>query len=255
MAAIVRTLWGCDGPKWGCTDLKFRWGKVWADINLQLKHPFFCKQHVYVYGEENAERLKAKNKENLEIKLINKSPFPDGLCDYTKKKTIRRPWHYKHELLLKAIEDHGEIFYCDWDVICYVKDINHALSFMGERDLVLSATRYYKKRFMYRGEKNSPRFGVSGNWMFTRNTNWPERVLETMKGKEHWAWHDEYVMTRLIDKDDGGWAGEKSWLLKWESPIMVQKETWAPWRLKSINGPEVKRNTPIPFTWHRLFSQ
>jgi len=250
MAAIIRTLWGCDGPE-------YRWRKVWKDVEWQLQKPCYVQQYVYVYGKENAKRLRALNVKNIEIVLVDKSPFPDGMRDHkrTEKGTPIRPWHYKHELLLKAIEDHGEIFYCDWDVSCYVKDIEQALSHIEGRDLVLSATRYYRKRFMYRGGDNSLRFGVSGNWLFTRNSKWCERVLKVMKGKEPWAWHDEYVMTRIIDEDNGGWAGEANWLLNWESPIMIQKSTYAPWEIISETEFEIKRASPVPFTWYKLFGQ
>ena len=252
MAAIIRTLWGCAGPI-------HRWSKVWLDVRIQLRRKCHCKQYVYVYGKDNANRLKDRGRKNIEIILVDDSPFPDGKIDHkrSEKGTPIRPWHYKHELLLKAVEDHGEIFYCDWDVTCLANSVDQALEYMEGRDLALSAVRYFKKRYMYR-EEHSPRFGVSGNWMFARGPEWFNRVLETMKKDEIWAWHDEYVMTRLIDQDyENNWIGEDNWLRKWESPIMIQKSSWEPWlRVKEkCTDFEIVRNTPIPFTWYKLFSQ
>ncbi len=249
MPTIVRVLWGEEVGTIG------RWAKVWTnDVVPRLKIDWTCPQSVYVYGKRNAELL--ADKTNCDVVLVNDNPFPDGMVDQVKHGQIRRPWHYKWQLLRQAIVDHGEVIYCDWDVTCLVGDIGLAFGLLESRDTHLSAYMYKRVRHPFREGYKAQRFACVGNWLHFRGTEFIDRMLSRMGSPGlPWSWHDEFTMGYMIDEDHGSWPGEEVWLNQYESPIMCQRNRRSPWTLVSDDGNVVRRKTPVPFEWHRLFCQ
>jgi hypothetical protein len=62
-------------------------------------------------------------------------------------------------------------------------------------------------------------------------------------------------MGHLIDEMHGGWPGEVFWLERYESPIMVQRHQRSPWQITQEDARFVRRLTPVPFVWEKLFVQ
>lgn len=232
-----------------------RWSKVMeGNVLPMLTHKRHCRQYAYVYGRINADRLAGM--ENLDVVMVNEMPYPDGKVDVKRNRQMRRPWHYKFELIKRAIEDHGEVIYCDWDVACLAKDIPSAFELLGDKDVHLSAYMYKKVRHQFRAAGVAQHLACTGNWLHFRGTEFVDRVLDCMRSERFpWFWHDEMTMGYMIDEDHGGWPGEDVWLQKYESPIMVQRHRRSPWPLVSDDGTTVIRKTPVPFVWTRLFCQ
>lgn len=251
MAAIVRVLWGEPGPEQ-------RFGKVWAnDVQRRLDEGLSCEQHVYVYGRDNADKLTKAHIPGLNIVLVDDDPFPDGLRDHRRESdgNIIRPWHYKLLLLKVALKYHNKIIYCDWDVRCLSEYVGVPFTFMDGREIALSAYMYKRPRFPDRATRRDKRFSPSGNWMYMTNSNFIEAILARMNKGNPWDWHDELVMGRYLDELHGGWMGEKTWLERYESPVMCQRENRTPWKLAYHHGNTIHRETPTPFLWWRYFTQ
>jgi len=246
VTAIIRVLWGSDVPEG-------RWIKVRRDVQAMLRHQFTCPQHVYVYGRSNADMF--NNVANCHTVLVNDNPFPDGQTDHRHQRTLRRPWHYKFQLLRQAVLDHGSVIYCDWDVICCVTDVAKAFATLEHREHSFSAYMYRRLRFPERTDHRAQRFVPVGNWLYFRGTAFIDRVLSWMSRDEPWAWHDELTIGRIIDSDHDGWPGDIVWLQDYESPIMCQRNGRSPWPLLTRDGNMVTRHTPIPFTWTKMFAQ
>ncbi len=247
MAAIVRVLWGCDVAGG-------RWSKVWnKDVLPRLKIDWDCEQHVYVYGAANVSGIEGKR--NCIVTLVDPSPFPDGRIDVRRGRVDVRPWHYKWQLIRRALEEHGEVIYCDWDVDVFVKHEQEAVAKMP-RDLDLSAFFYRRPRYTNRPDRWSQRFAVSGAWMHFRDMDYVDRVLGRMRVDDPRLWHDEFTMGVLLDEDHGNTVDQKIWLERYESPVMVQRHGRTPWKLISDDGRTVVRETPVgPFVWERMFGQ
>ena len=168
---------------------------------------------------------------------------------------MHRPWLHKIELLRRAVEDHGEIIYCDWDIVCLVNDLPGAFAQLEGRDYTLTAFWYKRLRRENRKTFRSRRISTSGNWIHCRGPEWLDRMLAIMRpDKEKWSWHDEFVMNHLVDSNHDGWPGEKIWLQKYESPIMCQLDCRSPWLIQSRKDGITIRKTPVPFAWTRLFA-
>ena len=169
MAAIVRTLWGESGDQWGLYE------RVLNDVRRgvqQIRYP----QCVYVYGTENERFLKDLGSPFLRVILVDPRPFPDGCRPYRRDLVLRVrfrrdwdvvcPWHYKHQLLLRAIRDNNEVIYCDWDVDCLTDDEELPFQMLKGRSLTLSAYIYLKSiRHPNRKTIRDKRIVVCGNWM------------------------------------------------------------------------------------------
>jgi len=248
MPAIIRTLWGENGPR-------HRWQKVWRrDVKPRLRRPWTCDQHVYVYGKDNADRLSQYKIPRCKVVLIDNDPFPFGKDEWGGH-YMHRPWLHKIELLRRAVEDHGEIIYCDWDIVCRVTDVPAAFGRLEGRPYNLTAFWYRRPREISRKTFRGRRISVSGNWIHCRGPEWLDRMLAIMRpDKEVWSWHDEFTMNHLIDQDHNGWPGEKLWLKKYESPIMCQLDCRSPWGVKKRKGDVTTRKTPVRFTWTRQFA-
>ena len=253
MGIFMRTLWGGD-VRHG------RWAKLLlTDIRKARVHSV-GHQYVYCYGKTNANFI---TKENLGTAVLcHDDPFPDGLIDRTRSidGNIIRPWHYKWQLIRKALEDHGEVIYADWDVFCRRTDHAYAFSQLAGREFTLSANVYQRPQQMpWRASARRARcFNVSGNWLHCKGFYWADLVLGRMDpNSDEMFWHDERTMSKLIDERHpdqlDGWHGDKVWLERYESPIMVQKMSRTYWPLVSDDGQFIIRDTPVPFQWERVF--
>lgn len=245
---LLRVLWG-EGSTPGS-----RWNRVW-NRNIRVSHigreqP--DEQHIYVYGQSNADILTKNGFSN--IKLVDKSPWPDGESDSPSLQyKFLRPWHYKFELIQEALQDHGKIVYCDWDVGYEHRDWNCVETSLADRESAFTAYWYKKSRHPSRKTRRDQRIAVSGSWLYFTNTTFVDEVLKAMNGPEEWAWHDEFTMGNLLDRKHGGWMGDVCWLENYESPIMVVTGYRSPWLLKVDDGYKVTRDTPINFEWKRIF--
>jgi hypothetical protein len=250
MPQIIRTLWGSETPV-------SRWIKLAkTDIPKTTVHSK-APHWVYVYGKENADLLTRYGHKN--IVLVDPDPWPDGNqdCQRNKGNDFYRPWHYKWQLILRAMQDHGEIIYCDWDVFCMEPDIARVFSLLQDRplDYTLALNCYMRpQRLPKRPDSNTRRFCVGGFWVHLRTSQFAEQVLERMSpDPAGMGWHDELVMSEMIDEFHGGWPGLEVWLQQYESPIMVSSSKRYPWNVVSDDGLYVMRETPIPFQWERVF--
>lgn len=249
MPAIIRVLWGNPTSS-------IQWIRVKKDVTRQVAS-FTVPQFAYVYGHENYNMLVKLGMDKLQIVLVHDNPYPDGKKDKRRGRYLMLPWHYKLELIRRALEHHDEIVYCDWDVDCFATSLSEVFHLLTKRDFTLSAYLYRKPRHPKRETNKEKRIGVSGNWIHLRGFDFLDEVVEEMKRTDTGLgnWHDEIAMGNLLDRKYGGWMGEETWLKKYESPIMVQQSHRCPWPAVADDGRTVAKKTPIPFTWTRLFTQ
>lgn len=252
MPAIIRTLWGSETPV-------SRWIKLAkTDIPKTTAHSR-AAHHVYVYGKANADLLTKFGHKN--IVLVDPEPWPDGLEDVQRvagANDFYRPWHYKWQLILRAMQDHSEIIYCDWDVFCMEPDLAKVFGKLQGRplDFTLTMNCYMRpQRTPWRQDHSTWRFCVGGFWAHLRTPQFAEDVLKNMNpDPAGMLWHDELVMSRMIDDRHGGdWPGLEVWLQNYESPIMVSQHKRQPYATVFDDGVFVRRNTPVPFQWERIF--
>ena len=251
MAVIIRTLWGAETPV-------SRWLKLAKhDIPRATAHSK-VDHHVYVYGKENADLLTRHGHKN--IVLVNPDPWPDGVQDVQRSagNDFYRPWQYKWQLILRAMQDHGEIIYCDWDIICLESDVSKIFQRLKNRplDFTLTMNCYMRpQRTLWRQNRSDWRFCVGGFWVHLRTPQFAEEVLRNMNpDPAGMLWHDELVMSKIIDDRHGGdWPGWVVWLQNYESPIMVSSHKRQPYITVRDDGKYVFRDTPIPFRWERIF--
>ncbi len=255
---IIRVFWGANRSL-------VRWDRLWIDVARQIRNGTACEQSVYVYGRENADRLKRLLDSHYKIELVSDDPYPFGIHDEIvpginylgQEGVLTRPWRYKHELLRCAIRDYGPVIYCDWDVQCLVKDVPAAFATLERDGFKLSAFRYKRREHHApKREGYAKQIVASGSWIYTRDDWLIGQILSAMRQTDNPRhWHDEWVMSDLVDSWHGGWPGESVWLEKYESPIMVQQHQHSPWPLLSHNKVknEMTRVTPVPFTWTVLF--
>jgi hypothetical protein len=156
------------------------------------------------------------------------------------------------------MQDHGEVIYCDWDIFCLEPDVPSVFARLEGRplDYTLSMNCYMRpQRTPWRKDKETWRYCVGGFWIHLRTPEFAERVLKAMDpDPAGMGWHDELVMSKMIDDQHGGdWPGLDAWLQNYESPIMVCPHKRQPWATVSDDGQFVKRDTPIPFQWERVF--
>ena len=249
MGAIVRVLWGIN--ELGCRLEKV----VRQDVCRRMLEPG-SKEYVYVYGVKNTELFTSNDR--YCVRLINYNPFPDRCHDVRirpNRRSMKRPWHYKWELLQRAVEEHGEIIYCDWDVRSLTEDADEAFSLLAGRNLTLSAYRYLvKSHAPDRATQAARKIVASGNWIHLRGMEFVDRVLAEMDWNHPKLWHDEVAIGSLLDKEYGGWMGDTTWLQQYESPIMVQRSKRVPWEFVRNDGQKIIRDTPVPFHWIKLFT-
>lgn len=249
MPAIVRTLWGSELPL-------SRWAKIArTDIPRGLAHtrpPVW----VYVYGKDNADlltRLGCKN-----VVLVDDNPWPDGMYDCKRGpgNDFYHPWHYKWNLIARAMADHGEVIYCDWDVFCLEADVPAIFARLERFPEFALALNYYGRpqRLPKRPDPHDRRYCVGGFWLYLRTARLLTDVLARMDpDPAGMKWHDELVMSEMIDEWHGGWPGERVWLERYESPIMCAPIKRYPWPVVEYGPQYVTRQTPIPFRWERVF--
>lgn len=240
---VVRVLWG-DSRAEG-------WTRVWYSdvIKWRSREPHPDHQWVYVYGRENADLLTKIKVPN--VVLVDPLPWPNGQIDTNR--AGKRPWRNKFELLAKALKDHGEVIYCDWDVGYRRQDLGYVESKLAGRKTTLAAFRYSRPRHPER--KRGSHFGVTGAWIHMRGLRFVRTVLDSMvTDDEEWAWHDELAMGHVLDRQNDGWVGEERWLREYESPLFVVPECWSPWKRLTDDGFTVTRKTPVPFVWERVFA-
>lgn len=248
--AIVRVIWGDDRP--GC-----RWHKSMKEVRHTLTRSDF-PHHVYVYGKATADELSMYPQ--LTVHLVNDDPFPDGRVDHQVGRNTIIPWHYKHELILAAFRDHNRVIYCDWDVSINLKDESEALPLLENRPLALTAFMYRRRRpFLIPRSGVACHINVSGSWIYQAGPSFSQQVLMRMNdGAIGYSWHDEMVMNDVVDSWYNGWMGEEVWLNTYESPVVVLGNRRSPWAFNwsqcdsSYNI--VTRETPVPFSWHSMFT-
>jgi len=249
MGAIVRVLWGINEPD--CRLQKV----MQQDVSCRVNEPG-GKEYVYVYGVKNAAFFAGKDR--YCVRLIDHNPFPDGCQDVyfrRHRKSMKRPWHYKWELLQHAIKEHGEVIYCDWDVRCLVEDADEAFSMLDGRTLTLSAFKYHiRSHAPDRATQAARKMVASGNWIHLRGMEFVDRVLAKVDWNHPILWHDETAIGFLLDEEHGGWMGDIMWLQQYESPIMVQRGKRIPWNFVRNDGEKIIRDTPVPFHWVKLFT-
>ena len=264
MSAVVRVLWGEERPD-------SRWIKARRDVWHASRRRESCPFHIYVYGKDNVELLTKMGFSGRRIHLVHDDPYPDGKCDEVigvdnkGKNLFRHPWHYKHQLILKAIENHGPVIYCDWDLTIVCRDPSDAFGLLGDRRFAFMSYKYRRpQRTLVARDADTSRIRPSGAWLYCRDSYIPDMVLEGMVRKDHHlSWHDEEILNDLIDTWHNGWPGDEVWLRTYESPVVVcGRNPWItpgqPWQIvgKDPSGQykAVRLDTPIPFTWYGMFS-
>ena len=256
MSAIVRVLWGDDREHSRQPHV------INSYVKPQLAREKFCPQWVYVYGKNNADLLTRAKIKEFNVVLVDPDPFPDGIAPHNLKYRNARgrmrslhvhPWHNKPKLLLKALEDHGEIIYCDWDVDINIDDPQEAFDALGDRKMTFSISYYSHAQYRDRPTEYERRSMPSGCWIHAKGSEFIQAVLDRLLAGEFDSWHDEYAMRAEIELRHGGWPDEVTWLREFESPIMGQRAKKTPWEFVSFDGTVMKRKTPIPFEWNCMF--
>lgn len=266
MPVIVRVLWG-DDREYGR-----RSHIVNSHVMPHLWQKKHCPQWIYVYGKDNADLLTRAKIKGWKIVLVDPDPYPDGRTFWFQKrppgfhqrphpvkgrkpKYLVHPWHNKIRLLLKALEDHGEIIHCDWDVICLVNDPKEAFDVLGDREMTFSMS-YYTKQHMMCPEKDTAwerQSMPAGCWIHMKGTEFIQATLDRLLSGKVSGWHDERAMRSEIELRHGSWPDEVTWLREFESPIMMHRAGKTPWKLTLYDGKIARRETPIPFEWKVMF--
>jgi len=252
MIPLVRTLWGGIGPG-------YRWSKIIEDVRHPTHGQCSMPTFVYCYGTNNANLVSDLRLPKCEVVLVNPHPFPNDQHDIKTKRGWIRPWTHKIHLLQRALDDHGQLIYADWDVFFKPSRPEFVQAMFDElpkHDFLLSFFTYW--RAIYRERPRTPdstrmqRSGASGNWMYLRGREFIDEVDRRMDENN---WHDEWVMSRLIDEMEGGFCTEERWLERYESPYMKQKNKRRPWHNQMTRGGVVTADTPVPFEWYPVFQQ
>ena len=250
MAVIVRALWGADSPV-------SRWRKTTtSDIPRCVSHTR-APQVCYVYGRANADFLTRRKQKN--VVLLDDDPWPDGCEDVQRNlgNDFYRPWHLKWQIIERAVADHGEVIYCNWDVFCMESDVARIFDRLAERplDFTLSLNCYSRPQRLPWRDRADRYYCAGGYWIHTRSDWLPRQMLRRMSADPAgMLWHDELVLSALIDElHDGRWPGLTTWLERYESPIMVPPLKRSPWPITVNALGYVERKTPIPFRWERIF--
>jgi len=249
---LVRTLWGENGRG-------FRWPKIVKDVKQPRHKHCLLPTFVYCYGQDNAHLVSEMKLPRCEVVLADTRPFPDGACDHQVKGRWHRPWHYKVHLLQQAASDHGQLIYADWDVFfepTRPEFIQAMLDELPSHRFLLSIFAYWRVLYRERPRTDEStrmqRSGASGNWMYLQGREFIDEVERRMDEKN---WHDEWVMSRLIDEMEGGFCSEERWLERYESPFMKQKDKRCPWPNCNDEGGVFTADTPVPFQWTPVFRQ
>jgi hypothetical protein len=245
-------VWGDSRP--GC-----RWHKITAEVIYAAARKEPCHQHVYVYGRNNLD-LVNEHLPHWTATMVDPHPFPDGEEDRFDGRITRIPWHYKHELILRAVRDHGPVIYCDWDVQVVADQPEEIFRELEQKQFALTAFYYKRPRpFKFPRNGRERHINASGAVIYTRNQLLPETVLEKMRRMEcDWHWHDEMAMNDAIDEIHGGWPGEDEWLRRYENPVVGLGDRRSPWGKSTgdcVAGDKfvrVRRWTPVPFEWHQM---
>lgn len=258
---VLRTLWGVEGRTIGWETAKSNkvlWNrrvKTEQEIHRASRR-ISPEQVVYVYGTKNADIVKRLGHR---VVLLHDDPFPDGKGDRVQDNGVElyHPWHYKHQMIKQALQDHGSLIYCDWDTSYHPNYFELAQRLLENMDKAFSMFMY--RRTVRHPNRTHPIFRkcvASGSWLYFTNSEFVDKVLERMSQPGDRNWHDEYVMGDLLDEQYGGWMGEEEWLRKYESPVRCFKALRTPWggKMKPLDAMRVTIDDPVQFTWHRIFA-
>ena len=261
--AIIRVIWG--GPVKGRPDE--RWEKIWDDVRACREREDPDTFSVYVYGKENFRRLKEMGFSYVYI--VDPRPYPRWIDHHRQGDGwIARPWRYKIELIRQAVLDYDQIIFCDWDVERHVP-IHHAFAAVDDRPYLLTLMRYSQIRDLWGKTQHRSwkeriyhpqNLCVSGCWMYLKGTDWIDSVLKRMPTEPVDRVDDEEMALshQIRDQHGGKWPGERTWLRRYESPIMLMRYH-SPWRLgeetEVEDGPNYyETRTATPFRWTKMFS-
>jgi len=204
MRGFIRCVWGIYDNSHRITA---RRQKIDADIQRIKANKFNEPFKVYVYGEDNFNRIQ---KEGFDCFMVDKYPNPFDL--------IKHQYRHKLELIKYAMEVDGydELVYMDWDCVPVKKlPVNFWEECAKKSEIQACFQQYFRKKCFWR--KNSDfRKVLNGGFVYLRDKNIPSEVIkiwETMKQD-----NDEPAWTRFADDKIGGWTTtEESMKKYWDN--------------------------------------
>lgn len=190
---FVRSLWGVHEHE-GRRFYKRR-TKQDNDIRLMMMNPYVPKFKVYVFGEDNYNMTQELG---FDAVLLDKRPI---IWDMDTQQ-----FRHKLEVFDKAMEDFDEIVFLDWDCLPIKPIPEDFWEKMYQKEAFQSnLIQYRRKKAMWRGQEDTRKLSCAA-FVYIREKKFTEGFIKTWEemGK---PWSEELVMSRHIDKINGGWKG------------------------------------------------
>jgi hypothetical protein len=117
--------------------------------------------------------------------------------------------------------------------------------------------RYPPSKHLKWREPDKQSLLINGGCYYFADMEWIEALLEIMDFNHRFFWQDEYALSWLIDWRHGGCPDSEFWLQHYENPLAPGPWRYSPWpsirKRRESWVDHIKRETPIPFMWKRMF--
>ena len=160
---------------------------------------------VYAYGDGNAAFLESIGVTSI---LLSPDPVPNftGQAERRTGKSVVHAygasvWRAKIEFIAKAVEEHDEVVWLDWDIHLVKPLPADFWDRMRERRPFQAALRQLHRR-QADWRKHDPRKLHHGGFVYVRGRGVAERLLRLCV--EHPMLNDELVYCKLVDEMMGG---------------------------------------------------
>ena len=214
---------------WGIYDNTHRITARRQKIDGDIKRIKECKFNepfkVYVYGQDNFDRLK----NDFDCIMVDECPNPFDL--------IKHQYRHKLELIKYAMEvdGHDEVVYMDWDCVPQKKLPDDFWEKCNQRGVIQGCLQQYR-RIKCPWRKFHQRKVINGGWIFLKDKTIPDKVIEIWKTMPQD--NDEPAWTRFIDDnviqnwDDSNECLKTFWDV-YETPFCVLWNSY-PWTKEMI---------------------
>lgn len=189
MPKIVRCIWGLHNDN---VKSFSRRSKIDKDIyflqNTKYNLPFI----TYVFGKNNYDYIKSLN---LECVKISNDPF---LWDMNTQQ-----YRHKLEIFKRAVEDHGEIIFLDWDTI-QIKPLPFDFwsNMKSKGSLQASLRQYVRPKATWRSKDR--RKIPCASFVYINNQSVSLDLIK-MWEKEKMQFSEEVILAKYTDNLHGGW--------------------------------------------------
>ena len=213
---------------WGIYDNTHRITARRQKIDGDIKRIKECKFNepfkVYVYGQDNFDRLK----NDFDCIMVDACPNPFDLIKYQ--------YRHKLELIKYAMEVDGydEVVYMDWDCVPQKKLPDDFWGKCSQRGVIQGCLQQYR-RIKCTWRKTDRRKVLNGGFLYIRDKTIPNEIIEIWKTMPQD--NDEPAIARYLDKLLGTWDNSERCLKEvwdtYETPFCVLWNSY-PWTKEKI---------------------